>query len=100
MPGGHNFGHERFVHELMSSLGGWQTSVKGSFESLRDSGVSLLDGLLVPTGETDARRCGKQFSRVSHSLAVCACPLLQDNIDWAWLLKIPVSTLQLVHAVL
>ena len=44
--------------------------------------------------------CGKQFSRVSHSLAVCACPLLQDNIDWAWLLKIPVSTLQLVHAVL
>ena len=40
----------------MSSLGGWQTSVKGSFESLRDSGVSLLDGLFVPTGETDARR--------------------------------------------
>ena len=27
--------------------------------------------------------CGKQFSRVSHSLAVGACPLLQDNIDWA-----------------
>ena len=27
--------------------------------------------------------CGKQFSRVSHSLAVGACPLLRDNIDWA-----------------
>ena len=44
--------------------------------------------------------CGKQFSPLSHSLAVGACPLLQDNIDLAWLLEIPVSTLQIVHAVL